>query len=163
MRICSIDPGTTESAWLVFDTDEKKVLDLGLTPNEILVDSLLSHRRDGRSAHLIVEVFKSYGNIVGDSVLNTCEWIGRFRQAYGERHTTRYTRKEIVSHVCHNSRANDANVRQALLDRFPATGGGKNPAVGTKSKPGPLYGVKKDIWSALAIAVTYTEKNSFLF
>ncbi|HET6477318.1 MAG TPA: hypothetical protein VFH93_14740 [Thermoleophilia bacterium] len=45
----------------------------------------------------------------------------------------------------------DANIRQALLDRF-----GGPAAVGRKAAPGPLYGIARDVWSALAIAVTYT-------
>jgi hypothetical protein len=36
-----------------------------------------------------------------------------------------------------------------MIDRF---GPGKEKAIGRKATPGPLYGVKKDIWSALAIA-----------
>jgi hypothetical protein len=29
-------------------------------------------------------------------------------------------------------------------------------AVGRKANPGPLYGISRDVWSAIAIAVTYT-------
>jgi hypothetical protein len=38
-----------------------------------------------------------------------------------------------------------------LLDRF---GPGREVAVGTKRAPGPLYGIKGDEWSALAVALT---------
>jgi hypothetical protein len=38
----------------------------------------------------------------------------------------------------------------ALLDRF----GGKSQAVGLKAHKGPLYGISRDVWSALAIALT---------
>jgi len=60
-------------------------------------------------------------------------------------------------HLCKNNRAKDANIRQALLDRFPATGGGKAPQIGTKKQPGPLYGVTSHLWSALAVAVTWAD------
>ena len=56
-------------------------------------------------------------------------------------------------HHCHSARAKDSNIRQALLDRF----GGKDIAVGTKADQGPLYGIKKDVWSALAIGVYHLE------
>lgn len=46
--------------------------------------------------------------------------------------------------------AKDANVRQALINRF----GGKDAAIGRKAAPGPLYGISRDMRSALAIAVT---------
>jgi hypothetical protein len=45
--------------------------------------------------------------------------------------------------------AKDANIRQAILDRF----GGKEKAIGKKANPGPLYGVKSHLWSALAVAL----------
>ena len=45
-----------------------------------------------------------------------------------------------------------ARTRHALIDRF----GGKDAAIGRKAAPGPLYGISRDMWSALAIAVTYT-------
>ena len=43
---------------------------------------------------------------------------------------------------------------QALLDLFPRTGGGATPQIGTKGKPGPLYGVSSHAWAALGVAVT---------
>lgn len=42
----------------------------------------------------------------------------------------------------------------ALLDLFPRTGGGATPQIGTKAKPGPLYGVSSHAWAALGVAVT---------
>jgi len=162
IKIWAIDPGSTRSAFCVI-SGEKKILNFGLTENEKLLDLVLSARVDP-SAHLTVEVFKSYGNIIGDTVLETCVYIGRILQAWNrEDAATLYTRKQVVTHICENPRANDANVRQALIDRFERTGGGKTPSIGTKKAPGPLYGVKADIWSALAIGVTHLEKNAFLF
>ena len=32
---------------------------------------------------------------------------------------------------------------------------GKDKAIGSKREPGPLYGFKADLWSALALAVTF--------
>jgi len=46
-------------------------------------------------------------------------------------------------------KAKDANIRQALIDKLGP--------VGTKKSPGPLWGVKSHIWSALAVAVTALE------
>jgi hypothetical protein len=57
--------------------------------------------------------------------------------------------------LCGSSRANDATIRQALLDRY---GPGREKAVGTKANPGPLYGIKADLWQALALAVTYSDQ-----
>jgi hypothetical protein len=59
----------------------------------------------------------------------------------------------VKLHLCGSSRAKDPNVRTALLDRFGGAG-----AKGTKAAPGPLYGIAADLWSALAIAVTWTDQ-----
>ena len=32
-------------------------------------------------------------------------------------------------------------------------------AIGRKAAPGPLYGISRDMWSALAIEVTYTLRD----
>ena len=51
---------------------------------------------------------------------------------------------------CNSAAAKDTNIRQALIDHY---GGSKAEAIGVKAKPGPLYGIKADEWSALAIAL----------
>jgi hypothetical protein len=53
--------------------------------------------------------------------------------------------------------AKDANIRQALIDRF---GGSKEAAIGTIKRQGPLYGVKGHEFAALAVAVTWIETRS---
>jgi hypothetical protein len=63
-------------------------------------------------------------------------------------------RREVKIHLCGSMKAKDANVRQVLLDRY---GPGKAKAVGLKRSPGPLYGFSKDLWSALAVGITWIE------
>ena len=60
-------------------------------------------------------------------------------------------RRDVKLHVCQSPRAKDANVRQALLDRFGPPG--------TKKAPGTTYGITKDTWQALAVAVTWDDKR----
>jgi hypothetical protein len=40
------------------------------------------------------------------------------------------------------------------MDRY----GGKAKAIGTKAAKGPLFGLKQDMWSALAVALTAEEQ-----
>jgi hypothetical protein len=105
-------------------------------------------------SHVAIEMIASYGMPVGREVFDTCLWVGRFietaaRAAYK---ADLVYRRDVKLHLCGQARAKDANIRQALLDKF----GGK-AAQGTKATPGPLYGVKADVWSALAVAVTFSE------
>jgi hypothetical protein len=50
----------------------------------------------------------------------------------------------------------DAAVRAALIERF---GPFKEDAIGKKSKPGPLFGIASHEWSALALAVTWFDRE----
>jgi hypothetical protein len=101
---------------------------------------------------LVIEQVASYGMPVGAEVFETVFWSGRFAEASVPRRVHRITRKAIVTHLCGSARAKDSNVRQALIDRFGGT-----DAIGRKATPGPLYGVTRDVWAALAVAICYVE------
>ena len=72
---------------------------------------------------IVIEMIASYGMPVGESVFQTCVWIGKFAQAY-EKYIYR---KEEKMNICHSMRAKDSNIRQALIDRFGPVGTKKNP------------------------------------
>lgn len=150
--ILAIDPGTTESGWCVYDGS--RVVGSGVETNGELLDMI----SNSPCTRLCIEMFASYGMAVGREVFETCVWIGRFQQAWKDPDSVELVyRKTVKSHLCGSIKAKDSNVRQALLDKFPRTGGGKIPQIGTKALPGPLYGVTSHAWSALAVAVTAQE------
>ncbi len=158
MNILAIDPGNQRSAWLVYDAVTGLPLHFGIDENHELRDSLANGDSPMCGAETaVIEMVSSYGMAVGREVFETVYWIGRFYEvlAYDARmNTNRMYRMEVKQHLCHDSRAKDSNIRQALLDRF---GPGREKAIGTKKEPGALYGVSKDVWSALAIAVTFAD------
>ena len=88
---------------------------------------------------------------VGAEVFETCVWIGRYLEKL-QGNMERIKRLECKMHLCHSARANDSNIRQALTDRLGAPG--------TKKQPGITFGVTKDIWAALAVAVTFFDQHS---
>lgn len=146
MRILAIDPGTRESAWVIWDGE--RVKECGKEANDLLVDYLLSVKVFNIT-HTVIEKVASYGMPVGEEVFETVFWSGRFAQVLAsiDVPTARIVRQAVKLHLCHSNRAKDGNIRQALIDRFGA--------VGTKKSPGPLYGIKGDMWAALAVAVTH--------
>jgi hypothetical protein len=83
----------------------------------------------------------------------TVFWTGRFFEAATRRgaDVSRLPRKAIRIHLCGSARAQDSNLRVALMDRF----GGGERAKGTKKAKGPLFGIKSHEWSALALGVTW--------
>jgi hypothetical protein len=69
-------------------------------------------------------------------------------------------RSEEKQVICHSPKANDATIRQALIDRFAY--GVSNYGKGTKKEPGFFYGFRADVWSGFAICVTYKELHMTL-
>jgi hypothetical protein len=96
---------------------------------------------------------------VGREVFETCVWIGRFIQVWHDPDAVKLVyRKDVKLHLCGTTKAKDPNVRQALLDLFPRTGGGKTPQIGVQKQPGPLFGVSTHAWPALGVAITVAHR-----
>jgi hypothetical protein len=155
--ILAIDPGNTESGYALIDPDTCRPVEVGKIPN----DQLLRHLRfwltqDHPVIRVVIEMVASYGMPVGADVFETCVWIGRFAQiaesfgSFGTPCDLVY-RKNVKLHLCGTSKAKDANITQALIDRFAS--GQPNRGKGTKGVPGWFFGFRADIWQAYALAV----------
>lgn len=147
MRLLAIDPGPTKSAWMSFDGEA--IASRGIDENERVLASL-----EWAADALAIEMVQSFGMAVGAEVFETVLWTGRFIEAFKGPFTKVY-RKDVKLHLCGSMRAKDPNIRQALIDRY----GGKDAAIGNKANPGPLRGIKADLWSALAIGVTWLDTH----
>ena len=108
-----------------------------------------------RPAHPAVDLTVDHGMAVGAEVFDTVWWAGQFAEAVHRVPVVMLPRRALKLALSGDSRAKDANIRAALIDRF-----GGSAAVGRKAEPGPLYGISRDVWSALAIAVTYTLQSA---
>lgn len=147
MNILAIDPGNIESAYVIID-EEYKPIEFGKVANEELLEKVHMHNVLESIDHFAIEMVASYGMPVGAEVFETVFWIGRFWQETGNiKYKERIYRKDVKINLCNSMRAKDSNIRQALIDRFGV--------VGTKKNPGWFYGVSKDVWSAIAVSVTY--------
>lgn len=147
--ILAIDPGNKQTA-LVFLEDGNPRHSL-LVPNEIAME----HVRAGLYRHIVCEMVACYGMPVGSEVFDTCLMVGRIQEA-SVRDCNLVFRKDVKMHLCGRANAKDTNIRQALIDRY---GPGKEVAIGTKKAPGPLYDLRKDMWAALAVGVTWMDVN----
>ncbi len=155
--ILAIDPGTTHSG--VVSMLDGKVLRAEILENREVLDVLrnpvLLELHPG--ARLAIEMIASYGMAVGREVFETCVWIGRFVEAWNGSEPRLIPRLTVKLHLCKSPKANDASIRQALIDRY---GPGKDKAIGKKASQGPLYGVSADVWAALALAVTWQDTRA---
>lgn len=153
MKILAIDPGSTQSGWAIWDGSE--IHGFGKSEN----NEILRRIRKCRAHRVVIEQVRSYGMAVGETTLDTCEWVGRFHQ-YAMHHgyvVALMPRVTVKMHLCHMATAKDANIVHALRDRFSY--GVRNYGKGTKKEPGFFYGFSKDAWQAFALAVTYWDKE----
>ncbi len=160
MIILAIDPGNTESGYAVIEMPEFKLLDFGKIKNEDLLYRIDCGEHDFDK--VAVEMVACYGMPVGKDVFETCVWIGRFVQALDSRfdvilydQLAYIYRKEEKLTLCGSLKAKDANIKQALVNRYAKHDfkSGK----GTKKNPDTFYGVSADVWQAIAVGVTYYE------
>jgi hypothetical protein len=148
--LMAIDPGTTQSAFVVVNIDDYRILDKGKVDNTKMLDIV----KTGYYDEMCIEWIASYGMPVGAEVFTTCFYVGRFFQIAIEREVVPELvfRKEVKLNLCGTTKAKDGNIRQCLLDRFGV--------VGTKKAPGWFHGVSKDIWAAYALACTWIDQRS---
>jgi hypothetical protein len=151
--ILAIDPGSTESAYVVIDADTCQPIVFAKLLNEELREEL-PMMAIGVDA-VAIEMIASYGMAVGAEVFQTCVWVGRFIERVICADLV--YRRDVKLHHCGSSKAKDANITQALIDRFAS--GEPNRGKGTKAAPGWFYGFKGDVWQAYAVAVYVADCN----
>lgn len=152
--IIGVDPGTETSGVVHIQLVMNRVMfSESEQPNSLVKMNILNPSK--HVAAIVCEWIEHYGKDIhpGAETFHTCRWIGRFEEAaYQAGLPFRLvTRREVKLHLCGTARADDAAIRTALIDRL----GGK----GTKRLPGPLYGVSGHAWAALAVALTFADKQ----
>ena len=160
--ILAIDPGNMQSGYVLVEHDGeeiRRVLEVGKVDNTDIFRVLrTSISPDG--VDVAIEMIAGMGMPVGQEVFDTCVWIGRFWEAATTKTWAQAVRKiyrrEEKLYLCGSLQAKDANIRQALVDRYAP--GQPNYGKGTKQKPGFFYGFSADMWAAMAVAVTYFDK-----
>jgi len=142
MITIGIDPGPNKHA--IVGVDENFDIDGAFEMETFEAIEYLRAMRDLDDLQIACEWFQSYGMIAGKEVFETVFNIGRIYTAARFRLIPRV---DVKLHLCGSVRAKDANIRQALIDRFGP--------IGSKKEPGKLYRVRgSHLWAALAVAVT---------
>lgn len=179
MNILAIDPGSEETAWVIYDPERMVVHGKGKEDNQ-LVEAKLKRRYPRLDKYVkvlaecgapldteevnslfydvvVVECPQPRGQPMYTQIVDTIRWIGRFEGAYGE-DLVYWDRKDVKMCLCGRcAGVGDSNVRAAIISKFPQTGGGRIKQIGTKKEPGPLYGFAADKWAALGVALSWWE------
>ena len=151
MIVMGIDPGTTESAYAITNSNYE-VIEAAKVDSSRL-DSII---RELNPSVVACESIQSYGATVGREIFETCFWIGEYR------HCCKmslipfflYPRPEYAKSICGVSRVTDAVLRQSLLLRF---GGDKKGEALHKLKG------SSDQRSASGVAVYHIDKHHSRF
>lgn len=159
-RILAYDPGNEYTAYCLIDKETRKPLDFAKVKNQEAVDYLyhmFGEQTEFDLEAVIIEMVASYGMAVGASVFQTCVMIGRLTEAASVTGipVDYIYRIEEKTTICHDSKAKDANIRQALIDRFAQHD--KKNGKGTKKNPDWFYGFAKDEWAAYAVGTTWLD------
>lgn len=162
--IIAIDPGPERSAWLAMAgdriaPDEQGDPLMGILPNDEVVVLLRRWHSSARAGDIpfldaiVIETIEPWGGFTGPPALATMRWVGRFEEAVYPVPVTLRKRSETLARLgigrLPKGQA-QAAVRALLIERW-----GGEAAI---RKGGPLKGVKADLWSALALAVTLEEE-----
>ena len=147
MIVLGIDPGPTVSGVVWFDLEKQEVV---RSEGSLPTESALEEVRRGKHDMVALEVIKALYAHVGESTVQTIQYVGRIVEAAHERDTplVGMTPQEIKQAVCGTGAAKDPAVRQAIIDKLGPPG--------IKADPGPTYGVTKHAWRALAAVLAAT-------
>lgn len=157
MRVFAIDPGNEKSAFCMIDAKTLKPLSFDILPNGEFYKEIRQRKFDEMD-RAAIEMMQSYGNLIGKDVLDTVFWIGRFYETLRRKlYTEPYFiyRIDEKMHICHDSKAGDANIRRALIDRFAMHD--YRTGKGTIKKPDWFFGFHSDVWAAYAVGLTFIE------
>lgn len=154
-RILAIDPGNTQSGYVVMGRDYVPSQQKGKTDNLRVLSLIDDLTIDRELDTVVIEMVSSYGARVGMEVFDTAVWIGRFEQHAVDKGfiVHRLPRREVKMRLLGTMSAKDKDIRALLVERFAHTPNGK----GTAKAPDFFYGFAADAWQAYALGAAYLD------
>lgn len=175
MKIMAIDPGTTESAYVILD-DQYQILSADKVGNDVVLSIIAD--APGLDAVIIEDIEPRYnstdrsaaGAVMGQSTIETIKAFGRFSWQAALRGLTvgSIFRRDERSCLIPTKRNGlpplpetapkhaDGQIRASLIRRFARHD--KERGRGTKANPDTFYGFHGDMWQAMAVGVTWLDQ-----
>lgn len=175
MKIMAIDPGTTESAYVILD-DQYQILSADKVGNDVILSIIAD--APGLDAVIIEDIEPRYsstdrsaaGAVMGQSTIETIKAFGRFSWQASLRGLTvgSIFRRDERSCLIPTKRNGlpplpetapkhaDGQIRASLIRRFARHD--QERGRGTKANPDTFYGFHGDMWQAMAVGVTWLDQ-----
>ncbi len=167
MITLAIDPGTTESGWVLWDEETERIIEKGKHLNHDVLNRIVQGLYYDE---LVVEMFGNYGMGVGATVFESCVWLGRFVQkamdsgsiAGVEENIHYITRSDVKLTLCGQvAKVNDKIIRMRIIEIYG------EPKRKKADDTNPHYNddevrITNDMWAALAVAMTHQKQKQHL-
>jgi hypothetical protein len=151
MYLCGIDPGTTQSAIVVVNSELTRIFMHGKFSNDVLLSMIKREQLPVLSnCDIAIERPTPYGKKVGTETFDTI-WFGGFLSGviykeYGVK-PVEISRKKVLGTLLHDTSCKnpDKLIRDYIISL--------NIVQATQKKKSIKYEIVKDEWAALAVAV----------
>ena len=175
MKIMAIDPGTTESAYVILN-DQYQILSADKVGNDVILSIIAD--APGLDAVIIEDIEPRYsstdrsaaGAVMGQSTIETIKAFGRFSWQASlrglivgsifrrdERSCLIPTKRNGLPPLPETAPKHaDGQIRASLIRRFARHD--QERGRGTKANPDTFYGFHGDMWQAMAVGVTWLDQ-----
>lgn len=175
MKIMAIDPGTTESAYVILD-DQYQIISADKVGNDVILSIIAD--APGLDAVIIEDIEPRYsstdrsaaGAVMGQSTIETIKAFGRFSWQASlrglmvgsifrrdERSCLIPTKRNGLPPLPETAPKHaDGQIRASLIRRFARHD--QERGRGTKANPDTFYGFHGDMWQAMAVGVTWLDQ-----
>lgn len=165
--IFAVDPGTKCSGYCVMRPQNYALLEFGWLENREVLEKLDQYV-SSLGGWVAYEKVQSYGNLIGQDVLETTEFCGEIRGFCKGRPTLKGVpvygtpRKTVLAKLLRNPNAGKSSCRRYVLDyyhsiaedrNFKIASKGMEPMIGVKNDQGYLYGVNVHSIDAILLAL----------
>lgn len=178
MKIMAIDPGTTESAYVILD-DQYQIFSADKVGNDVILSIIAD--APGLDAVIIEDIEPRYsstdksaaGAVMGQSTIETIKAFGRFSWQASlrglmvgsifrrdERSCLIPTKRNGLPPLPETAPKHaDGQIRASLIRRFARHD--QERGRGTKANPDTFYGFHGDMWQAMAVGVTWLDREKW--
>lgn len=178
MKIMAIDPGTTESAYVILD-DQYQIFSADKVGNDVILSIIAD--APGLDAVIIEDIEPRYsstdrsaaGAVMGQSTIETIKAFGRFSLQASlrglrvgsifrrdERSCLIPTKRNGLPPLPETAPKHaDGQIRVSLVRRFARHD--KERGRGTMANPDTFYGFHGDMWQAMAVGVTWLDREKW--